>query len=49
MIFISEDYFRPAEVDELLGDSSRARCELGWTPKYTFDELVEEMVKEDCN
>ena len=48
LIFISDKYFRPAEVEELLGDSKRARNELGWLPKYTFDELVTEMVNEDC-
>jgi GDPmannose 4,6-dehydratase len=49
LIFISEKYFRPAEVDELLGDSTRARTELGWTCKYSFDELVKEMVDADCS
>ena len=44
LIFISEKYFRPSEVDELLGDYSKAKKELGWTPKYTFKQLVEEMV-----
>ena len=48
LIFISEKYFRPAEVDELLGDSTKARTELGWTCKYSFDELVKEMVDVDC-
>ena len=48
LIFISEKYFRPAEVEELLGDSTKARTELDWIPKYTFDELVKEMVDEDC-
>lgn len=48
LIFISEKYFRPAEVDELLGDSTRARDELGWTPSHTFEELVAEMVELDC-
>jgi GDPmannose 4,6-dehydratase len=47
LIFISERYFRPAEVDELLGDSSKARRELGWKPKCSFDDLVREMVEED--
>jgi len=47
LIFVSEKYFRPAEVDELLGDSTRARAELGWEPKHTFDELVKEMVDFD--
>ena len=48
LIFISEKYFRPAEVEELLGDSTKARNELGWIPKCTFDQLVEEMVDADC-
>jgi len=49
LIFISEKYFRPAEVDELLGDSSKAREELGWKPEYSFDDLVKEMVDQDCS
>ena len=48
LIFVSEKYFRPAEVEELLGDSTKARTELGWEPKYSFDELVKEMVEQDC-
>ena len=48
LIFISEKYFRPAEVEELLGDSTKARNELKWHPVYTFDELVQEMVDSDC-
>ena len=48
LITISDRYFRPAEVDELLGDSTKARTELGWDPKYSFDELVREMVEQDC-
>jgi len=48
LIFISERYFRPAEVEELLGDSTKVRTMLGWKPQYSFKELVEEMVKEDC-
>lgn len=48
LILVSEKYFRPAEVDELLGDSTKARTELQWTPKISFDELVEEMVDSDC-
>ena len=48
LIFISKKYFRPAEVEELLGDSTRARTELEWVPQYSFDELVQEMVDEDC-
>ena len=49
LIFVSENYFRLAEVDELLGDSSKARSELGWTTECTFDELVQEMVEADCS
>jgi GDPmannose 4,6-dehydratase len=48
LICVSEKYFRPAEVEQLLGDSTRARCELGWESKHTFDELVKEMVESDC-
>jgi len=48
LIFISEKYFRPTEVDLLLGNSTKAKQKLGWTPKYKFDELVKEMVKNDC-
>jgi len=47
-IFISEKYFRPTEVDELLGDSTKARRILNWKPQYTFDTLVDEMVEADC-
>ena len=43
-VFISEKYYRPTEVEELLGDASKAKKELGWTPKITFNELVKEMV-----
>ena len=48
LVFISDKYFRPTEVEELLGDSTKARNELGWVPKYSFDELVREMVENDC-
>ena len=43
-IFISEKYYRPTEVEELLGDSSKAHNELGWKAKISFPELVKEMV-----
>jgi len=49
LIFVSEKYFRPAEVEELLGDSTKARNELEWIPKISFDELVKEMVDNDCS
>ena len=48
LVFVSEKYFRPAEVEELLGDSTKARTELGWIPSCTFDQLVQEMVDADC-
>jgi GDPmannose 4,6-dehydratase len=48
LIFVSEKYFRPAEVEELLGDSTKARTQLQWKPSTTFDELVQEMVDCDC-
>ena len=44
---IDKRFMRPAEVDLLIGDSSKARSELGWQPEYTFDELVSEMVQSD--
>jgi len=47
LVKIDKKYYRPAEVDVLLGDSSRVRKELGWKPKTTFDELVKIMVKND--
>src|SRR5690625_363670 len=40
-------YFRPTEVDLLIGDAAHAREKLRWSPKYTFDELIEDMVRED--
>jgi GDPmannose 4,6-dehydratase len=48
LIFINSKYFRPAEVDQLLGDSSKAQNELGWKPKTSFDELIKIMVDHDC-
>jgi len=49
IIAIDPKYFRPAEVDNLLGDPSRARKELGWKPKISFAELVREMCEADFN
>lgn len=48
IIFVSEKYFRPSEVEQLLGDSTKARNQLGWIPQYSFNELVKEMVEHDC-
>ena len=47
LIEVDPRYFRPAEVDLLLGDSSKARRELGWMPKYDLPMLVKEMVQSD--
>ena len=48
LVKISEKYFRPTEVDQLLGDSTKAQKNLNWKPKYSFKELVKEMVEFDC-
>ena len=47
--FVKEDpqFYRPAEVDLLIGDASKARSVLGWEPEYTFDSLVREMIASD--
>lgn len=47
VIQVDPKYYRPSEVDYLLGDASKARNQLNWTPKYTFETLIEEMVQED--
>ena len=47
VVEVDEAYFRPSEVETLLGDASKARDKLGWTPKITFEELVAEMVGSD--
>jgi GDPmannose 4,6-dehydratase len=44
---IDERYYRPAEVDQLIGDASKARRVLEWEPSYTFRELIKEMVASD--
>ena len=46
---IDPRYYRPAEVDLLLGDSTKAREKLGWKPKTTFKELVRIMLEYDLN
>ena len=49
LVKIDPKFFRPAEVELLLGDSSKARRELGWNPKWSFHELVKDMVISDLN
>ena len=47
VIFVDPRYFRPAEVDRLLGDPTKARAKLGWKAEISFDELVKEMIAFD--
>ena len=47
IVAVDSRYFRPTEVETLLGDPTKAKEKLGWTPKITFNELVVEMVRED--
>ena len=47
VVRVDPTYFRPTEVDELIGDASKAREKLGWKPKTTFAQLVSEMVAAD--
>ena len=47
IIKIDTNYYRPTEVESLLGDASKAKKELGWEPKISFEELVKEMVEKD--
>ncbi len=49
VIRIDSKYFRPSEVEELLGDPSYAKTKLGWEPSTSLEELVEEMVQNDLN
>jgi GDPmannose 4,6-dehydratase len=46
-VSVDKRYFRPTEVETLLGDSRKARDKLKWSPKITFLELVKEMVRSD--
>lgn len=47
LVSVNPEFFRPAEVDVLLGDSTKARTKLGWKPKYDLAALAKEMVAED--
>jgi len=47
VVKVDPRYFRPTEVDLLIGDATKAKEKLGWTPKYTLDELAQEMVLSD--
>lgn len=47
VVAIDPNYFRPTEVDQLVGDATKARTKLGWAPKYDLADIVKEMVTED--
>ena len=47
VVSVDPRYFRPTEVETLLGNATKAKTKLGWEPKTTFEELVKEMVRED--
>jgi GDPmannose 4,6-dehydratase len=49
LVAIDEKFYRPAEVDLLLGDSTKARKDLNWEPKTSFKDLVKKMVANDLN
>ena len=49
IVFVDPEYFRPTEVDILIGDSTKAMTKLNWKPSYTLNQLVAEMVKSDLN
>lgn len=48
VVLVDPRYFRPTEVDTLLGDPSKAKKKLGWTPEISFKEMIKEMVTNDC-
>lgn len=47
IIAVDSNYFRPAEVETLLGDATNAKHKLGWSPRISFDELIDEMMRTD--
>lgn len=47
VLAVDEAYYRPTEVDQLLGDASKAKRNLGWEPKHTVDQLIAEMMQSD--
>ena len=49
VVRVDPRYFRPTEVDVLLGDASKARDKLGWQPQYSLEDLIDEMVEHDFN
>jgi GDPmannose 4,6-dehydratase len=49
LVLVNKSYFRPTEIDALVGDASKARRQLGWSPETSFADLVAEMVRSDLN
>ncbi len=49
MVRIDRNYYRPTEVDMLIGDSTKARTKLGWIPKYDLSGLIEDMTTSDIH
>jgi GDPmannose 4,6-dehydratase len=49
VITVDKNYFRPTEVDQLIGDASKAKTKLGWEPKYSLEDLVKEMMESDIH
>ena len=49
VVKVDSKYYRPTEVDLLVGDSTKARKELGWNPKYNLSSLIKEMVLSDLS
>ena len=47
MVRIDRNYYRPTEVDLLIGDSTKARTKLGWQPRYDLNGLIEDMITSD--
>jgi GDPmannose 4,6-dehydratase len=48
-VAVDPRYFRPTEVETLLGDPTKAKEKLGWTPKITLEEMVHEMMENDIS
>jgi GDPmannose 4,6-dehydratase len=47
VVFVDPKYFRPTEVELLIGDATKARTKLGWSPKYKLQDLVTDMMQSD--
>ena len=47
MLAVDPKYFRPTEVDLLIGDATKAKEKLGWVPEYNLQDLVKDMMKSD--